>query len=1161
MSYSKLFEQNRVRIHRKAVSTKILDSIHRLMMEVNENSPRRWVWELIQNAGDAAQGEEVEIFIHLKRDGEGWRLEFSHSGRPFNVLTLTSLVNQVSGKERGPREEERESTGRFGTGFMTTHLLSRKVEVRSVIQEEGEGCKRFRILLDRSGTTLREIEEGLDLALGELESLDLVPDCRDLREGELNTVFSYLLDKRGVETALAGIRDLKENVHYMLAFGVGVRGIRLRDEWNGEDVRYRRIGMEEMRREAECQPSEAEFWPGRLSSGMYMAVTECCERVGEGEDRTMWNPGKTAQRRYYLTASGAGVQTAVRVQADRNLRPVRVMGPGSGCARLFCCFPLIGTEAFPFPAVVNSTAFEPTEPRDGIYLTARDIPEVRQNERLLGEAGRQLEQLADCLAGWGTGELFRLLQIPPVPERVWLSGPWIAGKLNGLRFRLCRKPLFTDAEGRRIPVLGPMGEAAVCVPAFGPDYPELTKELWELLRRRNDQKPLPDKEELHYWEELLPECRVNAEQILKQLCSWGKLDILAARLRQEEATAVSSALPVDAAVSSALPAVPAVSSAPPAAAAVSSARPVAAAVSSAPPAAAAVSSTRPANLTASSAHPAGSPTPSPRLAQAKRWLKAFRDLIKQEPALYRGVAAGEYNIFLNREGGLIGAAAARRAGAIPQGLFQAAVKVGVPLEKTVLDPELDDPDLLIRELSVAEVAELVNDRLYYYGMGEQSTYRQAILTVAALRDESAESAGQRRELYQVCQAFFGDSMPEAVDIPVQGVRLWWKSDEFALRMILDTLSGENRVGRELPEIAARLNRTEEETLAWYSRLAELAWRVGGDSLVHYRKRRGGVFPNQKGMLCRPWNLWLDGGVDETVKEVAGDLGLDLKGTLAGFKCRVPVMPVMEKEAASRQLEDRIMEELESPSRKREEGRRQSLHRLFEWMQGNPAEAAAQFKRLYPKRFLLCDQGYLESRDRKAARLDRLLELAGAARLEQLEFLLQAGDGGTDVDPEWEFAGLPDTEARERREAGEWGERFVRDYLVRRFQDKGARLVEQDGQSAMLIPDGPGEERLEVRLMDTAHHKQSGFDIGILKNGELWEYYEVKSTRGGSFSNMNLSRSQAARAFANPGRYHLAAVFYAKTEQAYVKIFCWGEEPQAGMETDFETRDPFMASGS
>ena len=102
------------------------------------------MWELIQNAGDAAQGEEVEIFIHLKRDGEGWRLEFSHSGRPFNVLTLTSLVNQVSGKERGPREEGRESTGRFGTGFMTTHCL-----LYTSLAESEPGC---RVVLSLSTT-------------------------------------------------------------------------------------------------------------------------------------------------------------------------------------------------------------------------------------------------------------------------------------------------------------------------------------------------------------------------------------------------------------------------------------------------------------------------------------------------------------------------------------------------------------------------------------------------------------------------------------------------------------------------------------------------------------------------------------------------------------------------------------------------------------------------------------------------------------------------------------------------------------------------------------------------------------------------------------------------------------------------------------------------
>ena len=128
----------------------------------------------------------------------------------------------------------------------------------------------------------------------------------------------------------------------------------------------------------------------------------------------------------------------------------------------------------------------------------------------------------------------------------------------------------------------------------------------------------------------------------------------------------------------------------------------------------------------------------------------------------------------------------------------------------------------------------------------------------------------------------------------------------------------------------------------------------------------------------------------------------------------------------------------------------------------------------------------ESRDRKAARLDRLLELAGAARLEQLEFLLQAGDGGTDVDPEWEFAGLPDTEARERREAGEWGERFVRDYLVRRFQDKGARLVEQE----MCIRDS-SDPRFRRELQEINPQERVSHTL-VCPMADIWAEYGQKA---------------------------------------------------------------------
>src|SRR4029450_13331358 len=42
--------------------------------------------------------------------------------------------------------------------------------------------------------------------------------------------------------------------------------------------------------------------------------------------------------------------------------------------RLFCAFPPLGTEAFPFPVVINNPTFYPTEPRDGVFLTKTDRP-------------------------------------------------------------------------------------------------------------------------------------------------------------------------------------------------------------------------------------------------------------------------------------------------------------------------------------------------------------------------------------------------------------------------------------------------------------------------------------------------------------------------------------------------------------------------------------------------------------------------------------------------------------------------------------------------------------------------------------------------------------------------------------------------------------------
>lgn len=78
-------------------------------------------------------------------------------------------------------------------------------------------------------------------------------------------------------------------------------------------------------------------------------------------------------------------------------------------------------------------------------------------------------------------------------------------------------------------------------------------------------------------------------------------------------------------------------------------------------------------------------------------------------------------------------------------------------------------------------------------------------------------------------------------------------------------------------------------------------------------------------------------------------------------------------------------------------------------------------------------------------------------------------------------------------------------------------------------------------MDTEEYKQLGFDIGVYRNGEITDRYEVKSTVRSNLSQMELSHSQVSTAFTHGNCYHQAVVLHAMSEQALVKRFCWREE--------------------
>src|SRR2546427_4751842 len=109
----------------------------------------RWIWELLQNARDASpEGGVCVWLLH-----EPHRVVFRHSGVPFSLKNIAHLIYHGSTKYE-------EDIGKFGTGFLTTHLISKTVAVKGRL-EDG---KRFHFTLGRRGSKA----DGLKVAIDKL---------------------------------------------------------------------------------------------------------------------------------------------------------------------------------------------------------------------------------------------------------------------------------------------------------------------------------------------------------------------------------------------------------------------------------------------------------------------------------------------------------------------------------------------------------------------------------------------------------------------------------------------------------------------------------------------------------------------------------------------------------------------------------------------------------------------------------------------------------------------------------------------------------------------------------------------------------------------------------------------------------------------------------
>lgn len=96
--YTELIDQMIGQVYQKGVASKILQSMDRIRNEFDPVQARRWPTELLQNARDLAYPDRpVRVQIELADDA----VYFRHSGKPFSVKDILSIVDQVSSKKPG----------------------------------------------------------------------------------------------------------------------------------------------------------------------------------------------------------------------------------------------------------------------------------------------------------------------------------------------------------------------------------------------------------------------------------------------------------------------------------------------------------------------------------------------------------------------------------------------------------------------------------------------------------------------------------------------------------------------------------------------------------------------------------------------------------------------------------------------------------------------------------------------------------------------------------------------------------------------------------------------------------------------------------------------------------------------------------------------------
>ena len=316
-----------------------ITNVAKRLRELNsptEIDKKRWLWELIQNAKDTIAKDPNRNKIDIRIEIKGDVVKFKHNGAPFTPKARLGLLYKYSGGK-----ENQESTGRFGTGFLTTHCLSKTVTIESnQYADNGDLCG-FKVTMYRDGLVESEFIEGLRKMR---DSEEFYKELFDW------TTFTYDVKTDSGRSAIRlGVENFYENIAQTMLFCSELNSVVLDD--NGSLTEVVRLPVVSVTEGVTLAEFEI-----RRHSGSYkrrFLITHYEELSKELSDRYK---------------SNRVMRLDVVIEIDENNNIVNHDGKTSH----FCVFPLVGIESQVCePVIINSPDFEPDTERQSLLLSGQ----------------------------------------------------------------------------------------------------------------------------------------------------------------------------------------------------------------------------------------------------------------------------------------------------------------------------------------------------------------------------------------------------------------------------------------------------------------------------------------------------------------------------------------------------------------------------------------------------------------------------------------------------------------------------------------------------------------------------------------------------------------------------------------------------------------------